>query len=231
MHRFFGRVFCGYLCSFGAMQELAAFISGKLLPGDRKIPERLDGILKYVKYAVLLMIVLCFWILQLPADMSFSPWGVFGIMTSGNLSAVTAAIPTMGTLLLLIILIGAFLVERSFCRYFCPLGAVLSLVSKGRLYRVRRRENECTGCMRCSRKCAMGIDIHDREEVRIGECISCMRCVGSCAPEALRADPGPAVAGTASALVLCGMISLGSSATVGAAASEQPGSGGDPGFV
>ena len=75
--------------------------------------------------------------------------------------------------------------------------------------------------MRCSRKCAMGIDIHDREEVRIGECISCMRCVGSCAPEALRADPGPAVAGTASALVLCGMISLGSSATVGAAASEQ----------
>ena len=69
-----GRFFCGYLCTFGALQELLAFAGRKLLPGLKKVPEKADKALKYVKYGVLLAVVLLIWTLQLPVDSTLSPW-------------------------------------------------------------------------------------------------------------------------------------------------------------
>ena len=204
-----GRFFCGYLCTFGAMQELVGWISKRLLPRLRAIPEKADRVLKYVKYLVLAMIVALVWIVQLPVDSSLSPWGVFGMLVSGNLTAMKAAVPTIGFGVLIAILIGSFFVERFFCRYLCPLGALFSLSSAHRLFRIRRREEFCSGCGLCSRNCAMGVSVHDKQAIKSGECIDCMRCIGVCGNEALRSAPHPAVAGTAAALVMCGLISVG----------------------
>ena len=204
-----GRFFCGYLCTFGALQELLAFAGKKLLPGLRKMPEKADKVLKYAKYAVLLAIVLLVWALQLPVDSTLSPWGVFGALLSGNLTLLGEAVPTLGFGLLLAILIVSLFVERAFCRYLCPLGALFTPLSAGRLFRIRRLETACTGCGQCSRSCAMGVTVHEAPFVRSGECIDCMKCLGVCHPQALRTVPAPAVAGTASALALCGLIQVG----------------------
>ena len=204
-----GRFFCGYLCAFGAVQELLSFAGKKLLPGLRRMPEKADRPFKYVKYVVLLAVVLLVWTLQLPVDSTFSPWGVFGALLSGNLSVMADAIPTLGFGLLLGILILSLFVERAFCRYLCPLGALFTPLSAVRLFRIRRLETACTGCRACTRACAMGVTVHEDSDLRSGECIDCMRCVGVCHPQALRTAPAPAVAGTASALALCGLIQVG----------------------
>ena len=204
-----GRFFCGYLCTFGALQELLSFAGKKLLPGLKKVPETVDKVLKYMKYGVLFAVVLFVWALQLPVDSALSPWGVFGALLSGNLSVMADAIPTLGFGLLLGILMVSLFVERAFCRYLCPLGALFTPLSAGRLFRIRRLESACTGCRACTRSCAMGVTVHEDSCVRSGECIDCMRCVGACWPQALRTAPAPAVAGTASALALCGLIQVG----------------------
>ena len=204
-----GRFFCGYLCSFGALQELLAFAGKKLLPGIRALPKKADKSLKYLKYGMLLAIVLPVWVLQLPVDSSFSPWGVFGALLSGNLSVMGEAVPTVGFGLLLAVMAVSLFVERAFCRYACPLAALFTPLSAGRLYRIRRFESSCSGCQACTRSCAMGITVHEDEQVRSGECIDCMRCLAACSPMALRTAPHPAVAGTASALALCGLIQVG----------------------
>ena len=204
-----GRFFCGWLCSFGALQELTAFVSNKLLPRKRKLPAAADRILKYAKYAILLTLILAVWVLQLPVDSSMSPWGIFGMLVSGNWSVMRAAIPTIGFALLAGILIASFFAERFFCRYLCPLGAIFTPISAGRLFRIRRKESLCSNCGRCSRACAMGVNVPEGTHVRSGECIDCMRCTETCAPAALYANPNPAIAGTATALVMCGMISVG----------------------
>ena len=204
-----GRFFCGYLCTFGALQELMALAGKKLLPGMKRMPEKADRLLKYVKYGVLLAVVLLIWALQLPVDSSFSPWGVFGALLSGNVTLLSASIPTLGFGLLLAILILSLFVERAFCRYLCPLGALFTPLSAGRLFRIRRLESACTGCRQCTRACAMGVTVHEDQYVRSGECIDCMRCMAACHPQALRTMPAPVVAGTASALALCGLIQVG----------------------
>ena len=204
-----GRFFCGYMCTFGALQELLSFAGRKLLPGMRKVPARVDKLLKYVKYAVLLAVALFVWALQLPVDSSLSPWGVFGALLSGNLSLMAEAVPTLGFGLLLAILVLSLFVERVFCRYLCPLGALFTPLSAARLFRIRRQESACTGCQRCTHECAMGVTVHEDLFVRSGECIDCMKCVAACHPQALKTLPHPAVAGTTSALALCGLIQVG----------------------
>lgn len=204
-----GRFFCGYLCTFGALQELLAFAGKKLLPGLKRMPEKADRVLKYLKYGVLLSLVLLVWALQLPVDSTLSPWGVFGALLSGNLSVMADAVPTLGFGLLLFILIASLFVERAFCRYLCPLGALFTPISAGRLFRIRRVETACAGCGACTRSCAMGVAVHEDSCVRSGECIDCMKCLAACHPQALRTAPAPAVAGTASALALCGLIQVG----------------------
>ena len=204
-----GRFFCGYLCTFGALQELLAFAGRKILPSLRKLPKKADKLLKYVKYGVLLAVVLLVWALQLPVDSTLSPWGVFGALLSGNPSVMGEAVPTLGFGLLLAVLIVSLFVERAFCRYLCPLGALFTPLSAARLFRIRRVESACTGCQRCTRECAMGVTVHEDQYVRSGECIDCMRCLAVCHPQALKTLPHPAVAGTASALALCGLIQVG----------------------
>ena len=204
-----GRFFCGYLCTFGALQELLAFAGRKLLPELKKVPETGDRILKYVKYGILFALVLFVWTLQLPVDSTLSPWGVFGALLSGNMTVMADAVPTVGFGLLLAILALSLFVERAFCRYFCPLGALFTPLSAARLFRIRRLETACTGGQACTRSCAMGVTVHETPFVRSGECIDCMRCLGACQPRALKTLPTPAVAGTASALALCGLIQVG----------------------
>ncbi len=204
-----GRFFCGYFCAFGTLQEGLAFLSRKLMPKRKPIPGKLDRVLKFGKYAVLFALVLFVWVLQLPVDGTFSPWGVFGMLVSGNFSVMGAAIPTVGFAILAAILIVSFFVERFFCRYLCPLGALFTPLSRLRLFKIRRREPECSGCARCTRACAMGISVHNADTVRSGECIDCMRCMKVCVPQALCANPHPAVAGTAAALVMGGVIGVG----------------------
>lgn len=204
-----GRIFCGYVCAFGALQELVFWISKKIFHHPVTIPARLDQILQYLKYLVLAFIVIVLWIMGLPMDASLSPWGVFGMLISGNLSVMTAAVFTGGFALLLLFLIGSSFVERFFCRYLCPLGALFTLLSGKRCYKIRRDESACIHCSLCEKACGMGVPILKKDVVSSGRCIDCMQCLTVCPKQCLSVNPTPAVAGTVAAAAMCGLVQIG----------------------
>jgi len=105
----------------------------------------------------------------------------------GNLrgSFLPASLPLYEQSVLILLILASVVAlnsirERFWCRYLCPLGALLGLVSKWAL--VRRIVGEsCTECMRCSKACPMGtIDSARHFESDPGECTMCLECVPEC---------------------------------------------------
>lgn len=99
--------------------------------------------------------------------------------TIGKFPSLTYLVSVGGLLLLGIIIASAF-VERFFCRYLCPLGAYLSIISSIRIFKVKKPRDNCKGCSLCTQKCPMGLSLGNRDQVDTGECINCNICVAHC---------------------------------------------------
>ena len=183
-----GRFFCGFMCSFGAMQDLLNS-RGKHLPGRPVITRNTDRILKSFKYIILLTVIFGVWIFELPGDTLWSPWTVFGMYAVPWKGLPPAAmLLSLAGLLLMIIVIGSILVERFFCRYFCPLGAIFALVSRFRIFRLKRGDSTCSSkCRICTGTCSMSIPLFQMDDIRSGECIACMKCVNACPRKNIKA--------------------------------------------
>ena len=195
-----GRVFCGYICSFGAMQDLLWAI-GKHIPVKLRIPEKMDRPMKYFKYAVLAFVAVAVWIFAVFGDAVWSPWTVFGMYSKIGSFAPAEYLFTAGGVLLLLIAIVSLFVERAFCKYFCPLGAIFSLLAKFRIVKLKRT-SECGDCRLCTSKCSMSIPLYKRLDS--GECINCMKCAAACPRENIGMEKTASASGTLAAAVLAG---------------------------
>ena len=80
----------------------------------------------------------------------------------------------------LAILAASFFIPRFWCKYTCPLGGALSLVSHVSLLRIRRTESTCKSCALCARPCPVGIDVEKAAPLVSTNCIGCLECVETC---------------------------------------------------
>lgn len=214
----FGRFFCGWLCSFGAVGDWIYAIAKKIHPIKFKMPERVDKILKKVKYVYLAALIVILWNADIPALGEASPWGAFASIFNTNGPDLGAAFEyyTLGTVFLVGLLIGSIFVERFFCRYLCPLGAVFAIMSRLKFLRINKNKEHCGACRLCTKNCAMGIPLYQMDKVNSGECIMCMRCTSVCPRKNTALCIGDtnvnkAVAGTV-AVVAIASVALGSDA-------------------
>lgn len=158
----FGRVFCGFLCPFGALQDLLTrFVPRRF---QRRVPERLHRAGLKVKYVVLAVILV-------PALLGshaslypyFEPFGtVFFLSPSMLLWAIALAF-----------IAASAVVPRFYCRYACPLGAALAIGSLVSINRIRRVEH-CTLCKVCENACPTGAI--RGAEIDFKECVRCNAC-------------------------------------------------------
>ena len=157
-----GRVFCGFLCPFGVLQDLMEHIVPKKL--RRKFPHPVHESAVYLKYGVLGVILV-------PAiagsDISifqyFEPFGtVFFLSRSTVLWVIAGAV-----------LIASAIIPRFYCRYLCPLGASLALASLLSPFRIKR-VRQCAVCTVCEHSCPTGAI--QRESIDFKECVRCNVC-------------------------------------------------------
>ncbi|WP_313294600.1 4Fe-4S binding protein, partial [Faecalispora jeddahensis] len=180
---FLGRFFCGWMCAFGAMGDLISMLSLKLFKRKFRISERLDRMLKYLKYILLVFLVIAVWTFGINTFSTASPWDAFGMLTvvgqALDFGYVASHLAPALAILALIVL-ASFFVERFFCRYLCPLGAIFAIASKLRVTSIRKPKAKCGNCRACTRSCPMGIALYKKDTVRSGECIHCFSCVSAC---------------------------------------------------
>jgi len=131
----FGNIYCGYICPFGAAQELLGYV----LPGRFKQPIQAEAMRKarFVKYVVLLVVIIVFFLSRNRTTLAADPLiSIFNPSTLGfdryPLLAGRFSIYDFQSAMLLTVvtvLIGSIFYGRFWCRYLCPAGAFLSLLN------------------------------------------------------------------------------------------------------
>ena len=168
---FWGRgVFCGWLCPFGALQELTARLARLARIPQWRLPFPLHERLWPVKYVAFI--------------------GLFALFLYDPALAITAAeIEPFKTAIVLkfdrtwpfllyvaAILIAGLFVTRVYCRYLCPLGAALALPARLRMFEWLRRHWQCgKPCQQCAQACPVQA-IHPEGKINPNECIHCLNC-------------------------------------------------------
>ncbi|NMT62873.1 NosR/NirI family protein [Marinobacter orientalis] len=164
-------LFCGWLCPFGALQEMAAWLGEKLKFRQVKVPEKWHRRLILLKYPILLVLVgTAFYSLELAEKLV----EVEPFKTSITLFFVRSwpfVVYAVGLLV-----IGMF-IHKFYCRYLCPLGAGLAVLGKLRLFSWLDRVELCgKPCQHCRNSCGINA-IHKDGRIDYNECIQCLECV------------------------------------------------------
>ena len=206
----FRRAFCGWICPLGAMQELFATLGRRLHWRRPTHDNKIDGSLRWVKY--LLLFVILFFTYR-TGELVFSPydpWASYAHLTAGWGEISEEFL--IGTIILFAALLGSMFIDRPFCRYLCPLGALLGAISKVGAARVVRNEDTCTHCQRCDQACPVDIKVESMLQVRTTECLSCGECIAVCpVPQTLefkarRRVVSPLVLGAATLAIFFGIV-------------------------
>jgi polyferredoxin len=79
-----------------------------------------------------------------------------------------------------IVLLGSLFFDRFYCKYACPMGAFLGLISRFSIFKIRREQTACIDCGLCDRACPVNIRVSAGDTVTSPECIDCGECVAAC---------------------------------------------------
>jgi len=169
----FGRgLFCGWLCPFGSMQELAAHVATKFKIKQIKIKDEHHKAATKIKYVLLLGIVFCAFYSFTLAE-SLAEVEPFKTAVTMNFVRYWPYVLYAVVLVLLSLKIHKF-----YCRYLCPLGAGLAVLGRYPIFKLLRRREECgSPCHLCRQK-KCGINAINKDgSIDYAECVQCLECV------------------------------------------------------
>lgn len=167
----FGPVVCSYICPLGTVQEWIGKLGKKIFKKkyNHMIPIRLDKILRYLRYFVLIFTVYLttqsLRLIFLEVDPYFALFNFWS-------DEVTVG----GLIVLAVILVSALFIERPWCKYACPFGAFIGLTNFISIFKIRRNNSTCISCHKCDDACPMNIIVSDKKVITDHQCIRCNEC-------------------------------------------------------
>lgn len=168
---FWGRgVFCGWLCPFGALQELFNEFARRIGLKQIHVPFGLHERLWMIKYVIFLTI------LAISLHSIMAAFGAAEIEPFKTAITLKFLRDWPFVIYAAALLIAGLFVERFFCRYLCPLGAALAIPARMRMFEWLKRYRECGAeCQVCARTCTVQA-IHPLGQINPNECIYCLQC-------------------------------------------------------
>jgi polyferredoxin len=211
-----GKGFCAFVCPFGFAQDLVGYIRRPLrlkeVAFSAKTTESITRF-KYYVLGVVLLIVAIVGFTTLTVNKAYATM-MFGIFSDIPFSILSPADTLFATLPELIIqgkpwvigwgfvlwlrviilggsLVAALLIPRAFCRYICPISALMAPLNRYTIIGLERNPVKCTGerCRTCEKACPMDVPIFSGQEKRFSkhpECIMCLVCKDVCKNGAIR---------------------------------------------
>ena len=166
---FFGKVWCGWICHLGALQEFLFQGKMEILKGRKS-----QVVLRYIRYGVLAVLVAQLLITKTNVFVHYDPFKVAYNLFSAS---------TLGYVLLGVLLVSSVFINRPFCRTVCPIGLVLgwvSLIPGASVIGVKK--DMCVGCNQCNSACHIHAITRENKVSRLvnQDCIACGECLDAC---------------------------------------------------
>ncbi len=174
------KAFCSWICPVGAISEALYRCQERLSAIRLRLWPWLDRLLRGVKYLLLVFFVKLI-VLDMPAASlsSFLQSPYWAISDIKMLHFFTA--PTLTTIVVIgVLLVLSLFIRMFWCRYLCPYGALLGLVSWLSPNKISRRENSCISCHQCDKVCPASLNVSSCSTITSVECTACLSCVQTC---------------------------------------------------
>ncbi len=190
-----GRAFCGWMCPLGGAQEFLAGWARRLSGGGgrrirgkpskarfpTRLPPQADIRLRYLKYVILAAVLI--------ASVRAVYLPLHDLCPARAVFSFKLTTPLLWSVLITFI-VTSMLVDRFWCKYLCPLGALLAIFNKFAPLTIAVDNHRCVACRRCETDCPMDIP-ETWENTNSLECIRCMECVETCAlPDTMTIELG-----------------------------------------
>jgi len=172
--------FCSWICPIGLMSDLLSHLHFKIFKKYCHLPKWPDRTLRVIKYALAGFFIWNIFIkMPVAAAGQFiqSPYNRFADIKM--LEFFTHISPTAsGVILVLAVL--SLVIPNFWCRYLCPYGALLGVLSFLSLGKIKRNRRNCIDCKECETVCPGRIQITRKADINCAECSACLRCVDVC---------------------------------------------------
>ncbi len=181
-----GPVFCSWVCPQNTFSELGDTLYRKTHKRKNRRPRK--AIFFFIPFLLIPIILVLDKMLQVTIFTVFHPAAIFARTC---LSALFLHVVCIDMVLIgIILLVEIFGIRRFWCRYVCPLGALLALIGAGRIFRTNFQKDHCNDCGSCIDFCQFGNDPR-KQSIR---CRNCGACVSKCDKGALKQAFTPLIA-------------------------------------
>ena len=179
-----GRFYCAVVCPMGIFQDL--FVWAHKLIFGKKRPYRYRKPANWLRYTVLALFVVAMLVGLNSIAVLIAPYSAYARMVTGL--HASGLVQWVAIVTLAVIGLMSFTMGRLWCNTVCPVGTLLGLVSRFRLFGIRIDADKCVGCRKCEHGCkAMCIDI-DNKRVDHSRCVDCWNCLTQCKVGAVKLD-------------------------------------------
>ena len=175
----FRKSFCGWLCPVGTVSEYLWRLGRQTFGRNFRIPRKLDVGLRSLKYLLLGLFLYAVGSMSVEAIRAFLE-GPYGIVDDVKMLNFFRYLGLTGGIVVALLVVASVFVQNFWCRYLCPYGALMGLVSVASPLRIRREASLCIDCGKCAKACPSALPVDKLVSIQSAECIGCMECVAEC---------------------------------------------------
>jgi len=176
---FLKKAFCSWLCPIGTISESLWRLGERLFKNNRRIPRWVDIPLRSLKYALLLFFSYAIWQMDVSALRAFI-YSPYNKVADIKMYLFFAEITSFSLWTIVILAALSIVIKNFWCRYLCPYGALLGIISLMSPFKITRIQKTCIDCQLCTKACPANIKVHSATRVWSDECMNCMECVEVC---------------------------------------------------
>lgn len=172
--------FCGWICPVGTISQAFWMAGEKIFGRNFRMQKYADASMRSVKYIVMALFLVLIGVAMKPEMMVL--FFVSDYYRIADVKTMEFFTMMSSTAFWVLLGIGALsvLYRNFWCRYLCPYGALLGLLSRFSPVKIRRNGETCTHCGSCSVNCPSLIDVEKQGVVSSAECFGCLTCLSHC---------------------------------------------------